>query len=343
MLPVVPAYFRLLCGVPPFFIDYSYLPAGHALSSPEVVGGLVLLAGLLAIGFVAWRRRETSTVGFGLLWTGLFLSPVSNLVPMMQYMAERFLYLPLIGWLIAFAGAVSLLPRQTFVRIIVTGLIVLWAVTAWDRSWIWHDPVTLFVRSSQEGHKTQRVEDNAVSAILELPHLRQFFPGNGTNGAVSARPFADPAANERVLRTLAEAQRLFPTNPIVLSYYGIGLAAVGQPAKALPYLKQAAQLQPANLNHWLNLCRAELDAGRSDLAASSLKKAEEMAPDHPAVLELRFRFYWQRGDYAGARETALRLNQIAPSEEHIRWLSEAEIKLKAASQSVTNTPAGAEK
>ena len=112
MLPVVPKYFRLLWGVPPFFIDYSYLPGGCRFWSPEVLAGLVLLIALALAGVIAGRKSGWELAGFGLLWTGLFLLPVSNLLPMLQYMAERFLYLPLIGWLIAFAAIVSAFPGK---------------------------------------------------------------------------------------------------------------------------------------------------------------------------------------------------------------------------------------
>jgi len=343
MLPVVPRYSRLLCGVPPFFIDYSYLRAGQSFWSVGVLGGLALLAALVAIGFWSWHRREGKLLGFGLLWTGLFLLPVSNLVPMMQYMAERFLYLPLIGWLIAFVGLARLLPMQKFTRVAALGLVLLWGITAWNRSWIWRDGVTLFVRSSQEGPKTARVENNAVIAILNLPLVHQFFSSHDTNQEVSIGPLPDPVANEHVLETLAEAQQLFPTNLEILSHYGAALAATGKPEKALPFLEQAAQLQPGDLNRWLNLARAALDAGQPAPAESALEKADGLVHDNPDVLQLRFKFYWQSRDYFHARETMSRLNRIAPSEEHAYWLAQAEGKLKAAGPSATNAPSGMNK
>ncbi len=343
MLPVVPRYFRLLCGVPPFFIDYSYLRAGQSFWSVEVLGGLALLVALIVIGFLSWHRHGGKLLGFGLLWTGLFLLPVSNLVPMMQYMAERFLYLPLIGWSIAFVGLVQVLPLQKFIRAAALGLVLLWAVTAWNRSWIWRDAVTLFVRSSQEGPKTQRVENNAVIAILNLPLVHQFFSSHDTNQEVSIGPLPDPAANEHVLETLAEAQQLFPTNLEILSHYGAALAATGKPEKALPFLEQAAQLQPGDLDRWLNLARAAMDAGQDALAESALGKADGLDHDNPDVLQLRFKFYWQGRDYLHARETMLRLNQIAPGEEHAFWLSQVKGKLMAAGRPATNTPSGAKK
>ena len=269
MLPVVPKYFRLLWGVPPFFIDYSYLQGGYRFWSPAVLGGLALLIALVLAGVIAGRKPGWELFGFGLLWTGLFLLPVANLLPMLQYMAERFLYLPLIGWLIAFAAIVSAFFRQSIIRLAAFVVILLWAVTAWNRSWIWRDPVTLFVRSSQEGPHTQRVEDNAVAAIICLPQVQRFLSGNQTNTVRTSANIADAGA---VLATLEQAYHLFPTNHVVLSYYGTSLALAGQPGKALPFLEKAAQLQPQKLDDWLNLARAALDAGQPPVAQSAIEK-----------------------------------------------------------------------
>jgi tetratricopeptide (TPR) repeat protein len=291
------------------------------------LAGLALLIALVLAGVIAGRKSGWELAGFGLLWTGLFLLPVSNLLPMLQYMAERFLYLPLIGWLIALAAIVSTFPRQIIIRMTAFVFILLWAVTAWNRSWIWRDPVTLFVRSSQEGPKTQRVEDNAVAAIFYLPQVQRLFSGHEMN---TVRTSANVADDSAVLKTLEQAYHLFPTNHVVLSCYGMSLAMTGRPGKGLPFLEKAAQLQPQKLDYWLNLARAALDANRPALAKSALEKAAALAGDNPAVLQLRFKFCWQTEDYPAAREIMLRLNQIAPGADHAYWLSEVEKKLKTA-------------
>lgn len=338
MLPVVPKYFRLLWGQPPFFIDYSYLPGRCSFWSGAVLGGLALLGLLLAIGFAAGRSRKLPLLGFGLLWTGLFLLPVSNLIPMMQYMAERFLYLPLIGWLMGLAAIAAAAPRQKLIRPLAFILILLWAVTAWNRSWIWRDPITLFVRSAQEGPQTQRVEDNAVSAILHLRSVQSFFSDDKTGNKLSVPESADPATSRYAVSILAEAHRLFPTNQEVLSTYGISLAATGEPEKALPYLEMAAQLRPQNLDRWLNLARAALAANQPALSQSALEKAAGLARTNPAVLQLQFKLHWQTGNYPAARESMLQLNQIAPGKENAYWLSEVEKKLKTGNPPTTNNP-----
>jgi protein O-mannosyl-transferase len=337
MLPVIPKYARLFFGIPPFCIDYSYLHGGHPLLSFGVLSGLALFLTLVVIGFLAWRKPGFELVGFGLLWASLFLLPVSNLVPMMQYMAERFLYLPLIGWLIALAAIFSNLPRQPVLRAGAFAILFLWALTAWNRSWIWQDRVTLFVRSSQENPKTQRVEDNAVAAILELPPIQHLFAHDEGNKQFYATISTNTTVNQNALETLEAACRLFPTNSNLLSYYGMSLAICGQPEKALPFLDQAAKLKPDSLVRWLNLARAALSAGLPALAEPALEKASFLSRTNPAVLQLQFNFYWQTADYIAAHKTILQLNQIAPSNDNAYWLSN--VMAKISSTISTNQPA----
>lgn len=327
MLPVALKYARLLSGIPPFFVDYSYLQGGNRFWSWEVLSGLLLLAALITVGFLAWRSPKYQLAGFGLLWTGLFLLPVSNLLPLRAYMAERFLYLPLIGWLMALAAILISVPRQSIMRPIAFTLLLLWALTAWNRSWIWRDPVTLFVRSSQEGPKTQRVENNAVAAIMHLPNVERLFTYDEKNNKLQIQPLTGATIDGSVLETLAQAQKLFPANHVILSAYGISLATAGQPQTALPFFEQAAKLQPGNLDYRLNLARAALDAGQTNIAATALEQAAALQPDNPGLLQLRFKFYWQTENYAAARETILRLNQLAPDAEHAYWLAEVEKKI----------------
>jgi hypothetical protein len=328
MLPVVPNYFRLLWGVPPFFIDYSYMQAGHALWSPEVLGGLVLLMMLVTLGFFSWRKPGWVLTGFGLLWTGLFLLPVSNLLPMMQYMAERFLYLPLIGWLIAAATIAGFVDRKKLIQAATLCVLLLWSLLAWNRSWIWKDELTLFVRSSQEGPKTERVEGNAVAAILHLPHISRFFALDEKNGKLTVRDSVDAASKDKVMHTFEEALRLFPENHAILSFMGITLATTGQPEKAVPLFEKAAQLQPQNIDCWLNLARAALATSQFDKVSQALDKATTLTPNNPSVLAVIFDFQWQTGNYTEARETALRWRQLSPTDENARWLAEVEKKLK---------------
>ena len=60
------------------------------------VSAWALLAALAAVAWFARRRSPTLT--FGLVWLGVTLLPVANLVPIRNSMADRYLYLPSVGF-----------------------------------------------------------------------------------------------------------------------------------------------------------------------------------------------------------------------------------------------------
>lgn len=152
-----PIYGRLLAGIPPFCIDYSYMPSGHALTSAPVIAGAVLLLALVALSTLT-MRRTTALLGLGCLWVFLFLLPVSNVIPSMQFCAERFLYLPLIGWVVALGSLLLLVKNPRVVFTVCTIALLGWSAVAWNRSWIWKDALRLFVQSHLDGPTTQRVQ-----------------------------------------------------------------------------------------------------------------------------------------------------------------------------------------
>lgn len=328
MLPVGPKYFRLLWGVPPFCIDYSYLKGGGGWSNPEVLFGAVLLGLLVAAGMLSWRWKPAAISGLGLVWLGLFLLPVSNLLPMMQYLAERFLYLPLMGWLAAWGALGLLVARKRVAAVIAGALILVWGVEAWQRSWIWQDAVTLFVRSSRENPKMPRIQQNAVAAILELPQIEKYFAFDPKTKILNVRAEVDAASREGVLRVFAKGYELFPDEPTMVSGYAIGLASCGEASKALPLFQKAARLDPKNAVVLLNSARCAMEAQQFAPAREALAGAAALGPDNPDYLALQLRYDWLTEDFSGARQVLLRLKQIAPSAENDHWLEEVEKKLR---------------
>jgi hypothetical protein len=115
MLQVIPEWLRLLLFPAHLQGDYSTAELERATGwGFAQTAGLVLLAALAALAVLT--RRRAPAVPFGLLWTGAALLPISNLiVPTGILMAERTLFLPSVGFLIAVGGFCSELrasPRR---------------------------------------------------------------------------------------------------------------------------------------------------------------------------------------------------------------------------------------
>lgn len=327
MLPVVGPYGRLLCGIPPFCIDYSFLHGHHAFLSGPVLSGMGLLLVASALGWLAARKAEYRLAAFGLLWMGAFLIPVSNLLPMMQYMAERFLYLPLIGWLFILALLIHRAPRWQLSAPIGAAVLAAWAVIAWDRSWIWRDDLTLFVQTSQQHPGIRRVEKNAVAAIFKLPHVRALFDLDPAGRGLRVVAKVAPDQHHAVHETLTEAHRLFPQDENIASALGILHALSGRPAEAVPFFRLAVQRCPNDSRFWANLGRASLEANAWTEAEEAITKALSLAPNEVDALRTASRLAWRREDYKAASNFLQRLQRLEPNQpEHARWLQEAEAR-----------------
>ena len=310
MLPVAGKYFRLLWGLPPFCIDYSYMTGQNPPVSWSVLSGAALLVLCVGLGTWLWRKRDLAV--FGLLWLGLFFLPVSNLVPMMQYMAERFLYLPLIGFLLML-GALLLKSRRPLPALALSSvLLVVWGSASWNRMEIWQDELTLFTRSWVEGPRSSRMEKNAVIAIFRLPHVRQLFPIDpeketmSQNSAIS-RDDAAPA-----LQTLTEAHRLFPTNEVVASALGLTRAAMGQFPEAIELLAWAVHRNPGSAQYQVNLGTVLAENNQNMEAREVFDAALRLEPANANALRGCIRLAWKTEDFQTALRCARRLQQLEP-------------------------------
>lgn len=283
MLQVVPIYLRLAFGVPPFRIDYSYLPSGL---SPASACGLTLLTALGAATVLAWRRASLRPAALGLIWAGLFLLPVSNLLPMMQYMAERFLYLPLAGWLIALATLLALMPRQSRVRALAFVGLLTWALVARQRSQVWRDDYTLFVTHYTRGPKTERLEHNVRAALLDLPGIQRVTVVDEA-GLLHVGPAPDAAALAAALADYEHALSILPDNAPLLSGYATTLGNAGKHAEAVRVYERVVALRPKPAVHWVNLAQALALTGQPEKARAAAAQAVARAPGDAKVLALQ--------------------------------------------------------
>ena len=280
MFPVAPKYLRLLLGIPPFTIDYNEMvgaPPHHFFSS-EVLGGLLLMLVLAGLAVWSWRHQTWRLAAFGILWTGLFLVPVSNLIPMMQYMAERFLYLPLMGFLLALAAVGLHLPRRRLVAAGAGLLILIWTASSIDRLGIWHDEVKLFVETSLAHPASWRPRENAVIAIFNLPQVLPFFSLDSEKHKLRVGHPPKTADAEAMWRTLTQAHGLFPEEHRFTAALGVTYALRGQITNAIPLLELAVRQKTNDAECWIDLGTAYMVESNWPKARTALETALRLNP-----------------------------------------------------------------
>ena len=174
MLSVVPRWFGLLLWPSHLQADYSpaEIEAQTAWGSAQTLGALLLVAAVLA-GVLAWRRRPVIT--FGLAWCAIALFPVHNvLVPTGIVLAERTLFLPSIGALLALGGLGAVLveqarPRARFALAAAVGaLLILGVARSTTRHPVWADQFGLWYETAnRDAPKSYR----AHHALAELYYV----------------------------------------------------------------------------------------------------------------------------------------------------------------------------
>jgi tetratricopeptide (TPR) repeat protein len=273
MFPVALEYWRLLWGIPPFCADYNFMVGAppHPFLSGAVLGGVFLVLFFVALAAWLWRRPEWRMSAFGLIWLGLFLLPVSNLLPMMQYMAERFLYLPLMGFLLALGGVFlnfsRLRPRLA--AALAAALMIIWTGTSLNRMGIWQDALTLFVRTEFEHPGIKRVEKNAVSAVLRLPQVAV--------GQTAKK--LTPEQAEQIIATLQKARRIYPENDKLTTQFGLTEAKIGRWREAVALLELAVRQNPGFSERWFNLASVYEWTGQPAKAREACAQALLLDPN----------------------------------------------------------------
>ncbi|HEY2164072.1 MAG TPA: glycosyltransferase family 39 protein [Gemmatimonadaceae bacterium] len=186
MLQVVPKWFRLLLWPAHLQIDYSpnEIVASTGMGPHEWLGLALIVAIVVAI--VVARRRAPG-VSFGLFWCAVALFPVSNIVPTSIVLAERTLFLPSVGMVIAVCCAAALLAQEstrhpkTTLRARAAACAVL-ALLGVGRSAArhrdWRNAAHIWIVSAHDAPRSLRVQRARAAAAADLTkEFDQFLPG----------------------------------------------------------------------------------------------------------------------------------------------------------------------
>lgn len=139
-------YLRLLAIPHPHDAYIADLPAGAA----SLALCTAVIAAYAAVGWWAWRRRDRPMV-YALAWIGLTLAPSLAVIakPLVAPLAERYLYLPSVGFCWAFGSLAARFGsgsngRRRLARIAIGSLILIAFARTGERNAVWRDNLALW-------------------------------------------------------------------------------------------------------------------------------------------------------------------------------------------------------
>jgi tetratricopeptide (TPR) repeat protein len=306
MMVVYLHYWRLL------LLPYPLSPVHPVAALARSFCGICALAGLLsaALMIVAVRlRRAVPLAAVGVLWFYAALLPNSNLIPTGTLVAERYLYLPSVGF--AFLAAALLSEGYLRPPFAAAALVALAALSAYqtpmwrDAEALWKQAIAVAPRSEtawgnlaafyQERGRTQ----GSIEVYRHMLRAGIMVDRAQAELAAFAIDAGDYATAERTLSALAGRSADDANVAVNLVIARCQLGRPGWPDDAERALRR---FPSAFLYEQVGNCWAR--RGDAERAVAAFSKALELAPDRAAIrgkIELLRR---QHGETGGAPESA---------------------------------------
>jgi hypothetical protein len=270
---VILTYIRLFMAPAGQNADWA-MPFYHSLGDGAAF--IWFLAVLVVIGGIAWSYRRAQLLSFGLSSFLILLLPTSSVIPIRDAIAERRMYLPIIGLIIAAIWVLDRLrPKVQTLRAATVSILVILSLFAFERSRLWGNDIFFWRDSVQQNSANSRAHLGLGNAYLA--HGR-----------------------------CAEAIQEFG---IVEQQHGItdesstNLAAAyqcnRQPDLALNRLLSVVLRRPS-ANLYVQIGYIEGTLGQSEEAMSALNKAISLDPDNALAYAYRGIERLARGESAGA-------------------------------------------
>lgn len=277
-------------------LDHVF-PVVHTLKEPLVwVGFGVLTLFVLAI---IYFRSEQKALTYGLAWFLIGLIPVSNVVPIQALMAERFLYVPLVGFCLTVAALAA--KQKKGLYILGAGLILLSAKTV-QRTTDWKNEFTLW----QATVKTSPDSPRAHYALGNIYYSRGDYQ-----------------------QAVGEYKQAIALNPFVADLYNqLGLSYEALRDYESAYNAYHRGLQTAEINQEVkvniltNIGNVYFRTTRYEQAGKYYQQALTLNPEAVGVRYNLAKTYYFRGQYQKAKKEIDAVYAVAPDFMQVRQWQE---------------------
>ena len=277
-------YIRLFLFPMGLRIDYDF-PISRTIVDHGAILGLVAILAMAGAAF--YFRRRYPLAAYGFFAFVILMAPTSSFVPIKDPVAERRLYLSMIGLLfivLEFLGRLDV--RQTKWMAALAGVLVVSAIATYQRNAVWSDPVALWEDTVAKSPRIARDEFQLAEAYRER---------------------GDCA---KALGHYARSAQLDSTDDRLFIDWGLAYDCLHQPEQALAKLRQAAAMKrTAHVYTQIGMIHAK--QGQNAAALEALATAARLDPNLDVTYQYRGGVRQNMGDLSGAIadfERALALN-----------------------------------
>jgi len=317
-------------SVVPFFHRLVYTgPEQFARPGWPTLVGLGASAGMAVLAI----RQRRAVAGFGALCFLAFILPVCDWFPPgVSYLAERLLYLPVLGVVLVVLDGSRRLRTKGLRRtaVVLAGLYCI--AMGWDtlrRMPVWQSQRKLFETMVAEAPDSPSAHDNLGAlrrdsgdiegAIREHRRAVELDPSHATAHSNLGNALLEAGRLDEARAEYERSVELAPDFALGHNNLGVVLQLLRDSAKAESEFHRAKELQRSLALARNNLGEIYLSRGQLDSAAAEFRAAQASQPDY-ALAYLNLGFVMERRDMvdsaAAEYEAALRLQPgLTPARE----------------------------
>jgi tetratricopeptide (TPR) repeat protein len=270
MVPVLVGYIKVMLA--PVNLCAFYVPDIYtSIAHTKVLYSLVILLAILIAIVLSFRRVRGAS--FAMWWFFITLLPVMNIIPLRALMAERFLYLPSIGFcmlagiVIERIGLLGFKEKNRSARIAAAALaavlIVSYSVRTIVRNEDWKNSFALSrailkitplnpwaLASLGEAYTSRQRNEEAVKPLLKSIALSgsYFLPRN-----ILGFAYVEMGRYDDAVGVLTDALRINPDNLEALNSLGVAYASLKRYDEALKQFDHSAKIDPTFVNAYMNI------------------------------------------------------------------------------------------
>jgi Flp pilus assembly protein TadD len=258
MLKVVTKYIKLLV-FPVGLCAEHMVSIPKTIREPAVLVSLLIVTVIVVIGAMSFRKNRA--VSFCILWFFITLLPVSNvIVPVGNMMAERYMYIPSVGFCLLLAFLVwkvrsSHLRRAgVLAAVLVSVLVISYSSLTIIRSRDWKDAFTLWTKTVRQSPNSARAQLNlgigccrvgrSEDAVVHLLKAVAISPGWVKCHITLGHVYVQTGLLEEAKRAFETAIRLDPSSAIAHINLGLVYELKGNWEEAIKEKKKAVALEP---------------------------------------------------------------------------------------------------
>lgn len=337
-------YIRLLAFPYGLKVDY-FFPATNTLFEPAVLIGLFLV---IFLAYLAWvNMKKNPIVSFSVAWFFISYLPISNIFPQGNVFAERYMYIPSVGfcigigclffWLLKKDVKTNYLNWKKSIYWVSVLLIIALGRVTFERNKVWQNEFTLWYETAQAVPHSIRAHfnlalvyfqlNNYEKAEKELEKVRLLNPADYPSYHLRGLMHLKKKEVDEAIKMFKQAIKVAPER--ASGYNGLAAAygAKGQYKEAAEACLIALKKNPYLDEAYYNLAVSYSHLGKIDEA---IKEYEIYLNINPLFYTSHFEvgnLYYKKGDYDKARlhwQRALQISKdYTPARRALEFLKTA--------------------